>query len=227
LAKLDLLVEHKKDDKVDCGTFYCGLGGKKVDITRTYENGLYSYDYKIPADSALGTYEVIADTEFGTFKTTFEVVDKLAKKATSDVKISEKFNRITDPIVEVALVEQTKDDVLIAPSTLQGSMVTSRGSEKTTNITILADDGSCIIGQAEECLISGPTKSKDSAYKVVTFAGLPYKVTYSGPDQILEKFAISPELDGDIIPDSAWIIQVENHTPATKLYYEIVYSQVQ
>jgi hypothetical protein len=59
------------------------------------------------------------------------------------------------------------------------------------------------------------------------FAGLPYKVTYSGPDQILEKFVISPEADGDIIPDSAWIIQVENHTPATKLYYEIVYAQIQ
>lgn len=227
LSTLQLVVDLKKEGTIDCGKFYCGLGGKEIDISRTYENGFYSYNYKIPANSALGTYEVKADTDFGTFTTTFEVVDKFAKKATSTAKISEKFNRLTDPIVEVALVEQTKDDVLIAPSTLQGSMVTSRGSEKTTNITILADDGSCIIGQAEECLISGPTKSKDSAYKVVTFAGLPYKVTYSGPDQILEKFAISPELDGDIIPDSAWIIQVENHTPATKLYYEIIYSQVQ
>jgi hypothetical protein len=227
LAKLDLLVEHKKDNKIDCGTFYCGLGSKKVDISRSYENGFYSYDYKIPANSALGTYEVIADTEFGTFKTTFEVVDKLAKKATSDVKISEKFNRITDPIVEVALVEQTKDDLVIAPNTLQGSMVVSRGAEKTTNLTILADDGTCIIGQAEECLVSGPTKTKDAAYQIVTFAGLPYKVTYSGPDPILEKFSISPELDDDIIPDSAWIIQVENHVPSTKIYYEIVYKQVQ
>ena len=222
LAKLDLLVEHKKDNKIDCGTFYCGLGNKKVDISRSYQNGLYSYDYAIPANSALGTYEVIADTEFGTFKTTFEVVDKLAKKATGDVKISEKFNRITDPIVEVALVEQTKDEIVVAPSALQGSMVVPRGSEKTTNLTIFADDGSCIIGQAEECLVSGVAKAQ-----VVTFAGLQYKVTYSGPDQILEKFSITPEMDGDIIPDSAWIIQVENHTPATKLYYEIVYKQVQ
>ena len=227
LDKLDLLVEHKKDDKIDCGSFYCGLGNKKVDISRSYKNGFYSYDYKIPANSALGTYEVIADTDFGTFKTTFEVVEKLAKKVTSNVKISEKFNRITDPIVEVALVEQIKDDLVLAPNTLQGSMAVSRGAEKTTNLTILADDGTCIIGQAEECLISEPTKTKDAVYQIVTIAGLPYKVTYSGPNPILEKFSISPEQDNGIIPDSAWIIQVENHVPSAKLYYEIVYKQVQ
>jgi len=222
LSTLDLVVNLKKEGTVDCGKFYCGLGGKQIDISRTYENGLYSYDYKIPADSALGTYEVKADTDFGTFTTTFEVVDKLVKKVTGDVKISEKFNRITDPIVEVTLMEQTKHETVVAPNTLQGSLVAPRGSEKTTNITILADDGTCIIGQDEGCLVSGPAKAK-----VVTFAGLPYKVTYSGPDQILEKFVISPEQDNDIIPDSSWIIQIENHTPSTKLYYEIIYTQVQ
>lgn len=227
LAKLDLLVEHKKDDKIDCGTFYCGLGNKKVDISRSYENGFYSYDYKIPANSALGTYEVIADTEFGTFKTTFEVVDKLAKKTSGTDKISEKFNRITDAIVEVGLFEQTKDDVLVAPSMVQGSLVSPRGSEKTVNITIMADDGTCIIGQDELCLISGPTKEKGLAYKLVKVAGLSYKVTYSGSEQILEKFSISPELDEDIIPDSTWIIQIDGHTSSTKLYYEIVYRQIQ
>ncbi|MEM2160656.1 MAG: hypothetical protein QXN55_06860, partial [Candidatus Nitrosotenuis sp.] len=227
LSTLDLVVNHKKEDGIDCGRFYCGLGGKQVDISRSYSNGFYSYDYKIPANSALGTYEVIADTDFGTFSTTFEVVESLAKKISGDKKISEKFNRITDPIVEVGLFEQTKDDILVAPNTVQGSLVVPRGSEKTTNISITADDGTCIIGQAQGCLISGPTNDKTSSYKLVTVAGLPYKVTYSGPEQILEKFSISPELDEDIIPDSTWIIQVENHVPSAKLYYEIIYRQVQ
>jgi hypothetical protein len=226
LQTLDLVVNLKKEGAIDCGKFYCGLGGKQIDISRSYQNGLYSYDYTIPSNSALGTYEVKADTDFGTFTTTFDVVDKLAKKATSTTKISEKFNRISDPIVEVELFEKTKGETLIAPSTIQGSLVTTRGSE-STNLTITADDGSCIIGQAEECLVSGPTKNKDSAYKLVTITGLPYKVTYSGPSQILEKFSITPELDDDIIPDATWVIQVENHVPSAKLYYEIVYKQIQ
>ncbi len=84
-----------------------------------------------------------------------------------------------------------------------------------------------MIGQADGCIISGPTKDGSLAYKTVTFAGLNYKVTYSGPDAVLEKFSITPYLDEDVIPDSTWVINVENHTPATKLYYEIVYKEIQ
>jgi hypothetical protein len=224
---IDLVVDLKKEGAIYCGAFYCGLGGKEIDISSSYSNGHYSYDYKIPANSALGVYDVKVDTDFGTFNTTFEVVDKLTKKTSGTAKISEKFNRITDSIVEVGLFEQTKDDVLVAPSMVQGSLVASRGSEKTVNITIMADDGTCIIGQDKLCLVSGPTKEKGLVYKIVKVAGLSYKVTYSGSDQILEKFSISPELDEDIIPDSTWIIQVDGHTPSTKLYYEIVYRQIQ
>lgn len=224
---LDLVVNLKKEGAINCGNFYCGLGGNAIDISRSYSNGHYSYDYKIPINSALGTYEVKADTDFGTFNTTFEVVDKLAKKTSGTEKISEKFNRIADPIVEVGLFEYTQDEVIVAPSMVQGSLFAPRGSEKTVNISIIADDGNCIIGQDELCLISGPTKEKGLAYKIVKIAGLPYKVTYSGSEQILEKFSISPELDEDIIPDSTWVIQVDGHTPATKLYYEIVYRQIQ
>lgn len=224
---VDLVVNLKKEDSINCGAFYCGLGGKEIDISQSYSNGHYSYDYKIPTNSALGVYDVNVDTDFGTFSTTFEVVDKLTKKTSGTAKISEKFNRITDSIVEVGLFEQTKDDALVAPSMVQGSLFAPRGSEKTVNITIMADDGTCIIGQDALCAISGPTKEKGLAYKLVQVAGLSYKITYSGSEQILEKFSISPELDEDIIPDSTWIIQVDGHTPSTKLYYEIMYRQIQ
>ncbi|MBI5698174.1 MAG: lamin tail domain-containing protein, partial [Thaumarchaeota archaeon] len=153
LTTLELVVNLKDDSKIDCGKFYCGLGGKQIDISRSYANGLYSYDYTIPANSAIGTYEVKADTDFGTFTTTFDVVEKLAKKTSESAsKISEKFSRITDPIVEVGLFEQTKDDQSVAPTVLRGSLVTPRGSEMTVNLMITADDGTCIIGQSEDCL---------------------------------------------------------------------------
>lgn len=228
LSTLDLVINLKKTDGIDCGNYYCGLGGKQIDISRNYLNGLYSYDYKIPTNAAIGTYEVKADTDFGTFTNTFDVVNKLTKKTSSSAaKISEKFNRITDAAVEIGLFAQTKDDKSVAPSLVQGSLITGRGSEKTVNLTITADDGTCVIGQADECLVSGPTKETGLAYKTVTFAGLNYKVTYSGPDAILEKFSITPDLDEDVIPDSSWIVEIDNHTSATKLYYEIVYKEIQ
>lgn len=228
LTTLDLVINLKDDGKINCGKFYCGLGGSAIDVSRSYENGFYSYDYKIPANSAIGTYEVKADTDFGTFSTTFDVVEKLTKKTSESAsKISEKFNRITDSIVEVGLFEQIKDDKSVAPSILQGSLITPRGSEKTVNLMITADDGTCIIGQSEDCLVSGPTKENGLAYKTVTFAGLQYKITYSGPEPILEKFSIAPALAEDVIPDSSWFIEVENHVPTAKIYYEIVYTEIQ
>ena len=94
-------------------------------------------------------------------------------------------------------------------------------------ILIQTDDGTCIIGQSKDCLVSDSTRTDDSEYKTVTIDGLPYKVVYSGPNLILEKFSISPEESDDIIPDSTWHIEMTNRVPSAKLYYEIIYKQIQ
>ncbi|HXG73799.1 MAG TPA: lamin tail domain-containing protein [Candidatus Nitrosotenuis sp.] len=222
LNSLDLVV-IPEDTKINCGNFYCGLGGKKIDIARSYNNGIYSYDYKIPANTALGNYVVKADTEFGTFTKPFKIVEKKMTQ-TKPQQITEKFNRITDTVVDVPLFAQTKDQQTIAPVTLQGSMFTPKGSEASINLKVTNEEGQCIIGQDPDCLVSESTGGK---YKVVTIGAQDYKVTYSGHMATLEKFSISPQAEGEAIPDSVWTLEMVNGDTKSRLYYEIVYTSFQ
>jgi hypothetical protein len=51
-----------------------------------------------------------------------------------------------------------------------------------------------------------------------------FKIQYSGPDAVLEKFTITPESDLAVIQNSVWtvdIIKEENQN--SKFYYEITY----
>lgn len=227
LSKLDLVVIPEESTEVNCGTSYCGLGGKKIDLTRYYDNGSYQYDYALPTSVALGNYVIKADTEFGTFTTTFKVVEKVAE-VKIPTKISEKINRIRESLVEIPIFEQTLEDQNVAPILWQGSVVTPRGSEKDVNLKITNEEGQCIIGQDADCLISKSTKSADTSYEVVTIGAYSYRVTYSGHTPLLEKFAISPESDGDAIPDSVWTVEiVKEEGKSSRFYYEIVYKPLQ
>ncbi len=229
LRTLDLAIIPEKDTQITCGTYDCGLGGSKIDLTRYYDNGLYQYDYKLSTASELGNYIIKADTEFGTFSKTFKVIERKVLEKTEPKplgKISEKFNRITDSLIDISLFEQNVQDQTVAPSSIQGSLVTNRGLEKSVNIKIIADDGSCVIGQDDDCLVSESTKSSSGGYELVTFAGLKYKVTYSGFDAILEKFSITPE--SGVIPNSIWTVEIEKEqNQSSRFYYEVTYEPVQ
>ncbi len=227
LGKLDLVIIPEESTKINCGNFNCGLGGKKIDLVRYYDSGSYKYDYAIPTNAVLGNYVIKADTEFGTFTKTFNIVKP--KPATTEAKmITEKFNRITDALTKVNLLTQTIEGNDVSPVLLQGSVLTPRGSEKDVNLMITTDDGQCIIGQDTECAVSKSTKSSSGGYQLVTVGLDKYKVTYSGHTTLLEKFSIMPESDDDYIPDSAWTLEVvRKQGTISKLYYEIVYKQLQ
>jgi hypothetical protein len=227
LDTLDLIIVPEKDTEINCGTFYCGLGGKKTDIARSYNNGLYSYDYKIPANAALGNYVIKADTDFGTFTKTFKIGKTIVEIKTPQ-KISEKFNRITESVVEIPLFAQTIEDQTVAPITLQGSVVTTKGAEKDVNLMITSEEGQCVIGQDVECLVSKSTKSSEGGYEIVMIGANNYKVTYSGHTPLLEKFSIMPESEDDTILDSIWTVEIaKKEGQSSRLYYEIVYTSLQ
>jgi hypothetical protein len=226
IGKLDLVVIPEESTKINCGNFYCGLGGKKIDLTRYYNNGLYQYDYVLPSNVALGNYVVKADTEFGIFTKTFKVVEK--KPQTELKTISEKVNRITDAVTEVGLYAQTMGGKTVVPILLQGSVVTPRGSEKDVNLMITTEDGHCIIGQDVECAVTKSTKNLKGGYEIAIIGAQRYKVTYSGHLPLLEKFSIAPESAYDSIPDSVWTLEVvRKQGTISKLYYELVYKEVQ
>lgn len=232
LGKLDLVVIPDDSTALSCGNFYCGLGGKKVDISRTYESGIYSYDHPIPTSAPLGTYVVKVDTEFGTFSKTFKVVERKAPEpepakpepaaVPSKDTVSEKFNRITDSEIAVELFSKEIDGMQAAPWSVKGSMTTSRGEEGGVNIQIMADDGQCIIGPGSSCLVTESTKTADSNTVQVTVAGIDYIVEYSGPDRTVEKFVITP-VEDVVIPDSVWLVEIVKGDQPSRFYYEIVY----
>jgi len=227
LNKMDLVVLSENDTKTNCGTVYCELGGKQIDLTSHYNSGLYKYDYVIPQSVSLGNYVVKVYTEFGTFDKTFKVVEKQVTAAPSK-KISEKFNRITDSSIPISLTEKTLQGQTVLPKALQGSLVVTRGAESKVNMQISTQSGQCIIGQASGCLVSKSTKTLNSAYGVVQVNGTSLKIQYSGPSALLETFAITPESDLDTIQSSIWTVGViKEQGQSSKFYYEITYVPTQ
>lgn len=225
LDRMDLVVLSENDTKINCGTVYCGLGGKQIDLSKHYNSGLYKYDYMIPQSASLGNYVIKVDAEFGTFTKAIKVVEKVASAPT---KISEKFSRITDSSIPISLMDKTIQDQPVSPKMLQGSLVVARGTESKINMQISTESGQCIIGQASDCLVSKSTKTLNSDYTVVQVDGTGFKVQYSGPGTVLETFSIMPESDLNTIQDSVWTVDItRDQNQYSKFYYEITYVQAQ
>ncbi|MBI5147375.1 MAG: lamin tail domain-containing protein [Thaumarchaeota archaeon] len=229
LDQLNLVVLLEDEDKINCGTSYCGLGGKQIDLSKYYDSGIYNYDYVIPQSAPLGNYVVKVDAQFGTFTKTFKVVEKkITQIETEPKKISEKFNRITDSSIQIPLVEKTIQDQAALPKVLQGSLVVKRDDVSKVNIRLLTESGQCVIGQTSNCLVSKSTRTLNSDYSIVQIDGTGFKVQYSGPGPILEKFTIMPEFDLNTIQDSVWTVDiVKEQDQYSKFYYEITYVSAQ
>ncbi|WKT57274.1 hypothetical protein QVH35_07550 [Candidatus Nitrosotenuis chungbukensis] len=229
LDQLNLVVLLEDENKINCGTLYCGLGGKQIDLSKYYDSGAYKYDYVIPQSASLGNYVVKVDAQFGTFTKAFKVVEKkITPIETQPKKISEKFNRITDLSIQIPLVEKTIQDQTVSPKVLQGSLVVKRDEVSKVNIRLLTEGGQCIIGQTSDCLVSKSTRTLDSDYSIVQIDGTGFKVQYSGPGPILEKFTIMPESDLNTIQDSVWTVDlVKEQDQYSKFYYTITYVSAQ
>jgi hypothetical protein len=227
LDQLNLVVLLKDENEINCGTLYCGLGGKEIDLSKYYDSGVYKYDYVIPQSASFGNYVVKVDAQFGTFTKTFKVVEKKIIETPSK-KISEKFNRITDSSISVPLMEKTIQDQAVSPKVFQGSLIVKRGAESKINIHLSTEGGQCIIGPTSDCLVSKSTRTLNSDYSIVQIDGTGFKIQYSGPGPVLEKFTIMPESDLNTIQDSVWAVDiVKEQDQYSKFYYEITYVQTQ
>lgn len=228
LDQLNLVVLLEDENKINCGTLYCGLGGKSIDLSKYYDSGTYKYDYVIPQSASLGNYVVKVDAQFGTFTKTFKVVEKTAPVETPPKKISEKYNRITDSSISIPLMEQIIQDQAVSPKMLQGSLIVKRGAESKINIQISTESGQCVIGQTSDCLVSKSTRTLDSDYNIVQIDGTGFKIYYSGPGPVLEKFTIMPEFDLNTIQDSVWTVDiVKEQDQYSKFYYKLTYTPTQ
>ncbi|MFB5646326.1 MAG: hypothetical protein ACE5R3_07005, partial [Nitrosopumilaceae archaeon] len=69
LDNLSVTIVREDQTQITCGSFICGKAGETTAL-RPSASGSLVFDYVIPTkDSALGIYEVIVDSAFGTFST--------------------------------------------------------------------------------------------------------------------------------------------------------------
>ncbi|KAG2474140.1 MAG: S-layer protein, contains zincin protease domain and Ig-fold domain [Nitrosopumilales archaeon] len=231
LENIVVTVIHEDELQITCGSFICGRSGSVSSRVAPSQSGSFTFDYEIPiSDDAKGKYEIIADTEFGVYSIFFVVTDKLLivpgeQEPTSLAKrITEKFNRIPDSFVSISVTEKIFDGVEMLPRVLQGSLLTPvRGEEANVNIKISTEDGTCIIGQESDCLVTDSTRGPGAIYKIVEIDGVNYKVRYSGIDARLEKFTILPESSDGNLLDSTWNVEVIKDDQPSRLYYKITY----
>jgi len=222
---IEVGIPTEEQTKLNCGAFVCGIG---VPITtlRQDPTGTFIYEHKFPNDAVLGTYIITFNAEFGTFTKLIQLVEKIPEPEESSLgeRVIEKFNRITDPEIQITVNKKIVEEKELSPRVIQGSLFTTlRGEEANVNLKISARDGTCIIGPDVNCLIKDSTRLPGQIYEVVRIDGINYNVRYSGPDVLLEKYTILPVDSDAFFPDSKWNVEVIKEEQSSRLYYKVTY----
>ncbi len=217
-------------------------------IAVTFDSkGAFSYDYKISETATLGTYIVVADTDFDRVTDTFEVVSELPpeeepieESSQPDTTITtpsiespkeptivstktvDRVNRITDSFIPISIEQKTVEGETLNPRILDGLLRVNSGDESSVNVKVTLDN-MCLIGQDSDCKIIKSTRSSDSLYEIIKIDDTNFKVRYSGPAAKLEKFTILPEDPNGTIPDGDWNVQIVKDNQISRFYYKISY----
>ena len=214
----------------------CGFGNydKRLRVSEGSDGSTFFMNYKIPSNSQIGKYTVTADTHFGQIEKSFFVIDESdvigsVSSSSSDssfkqLKIIEKFNRISNTEIPIILDEKSTEDSTLVPRVIQGSLFTSaRGEESAVNLRITATNGQCVIGPDSNCLVSESTRKPGEIYSVVSIDDTNYNIRYSGNDVRLEKFSIIPEDSNSKIDIDSWNVEIIKDEQPTRFYYKVSY----
>lgn len=222
-------IPGEEQTALNCGSFVCGKGVPITEV-RPNQNGIFYHEHKIPTDprAALGTFIITFDTEFGTFKKPFEVVEKQIIEPQPEPQLAdriiEKTNRIPDAFIQISVEKKMVNDTSLSPRVIQGSLFTpNRGQESNVNLKVSTESGVCVIGPADQCMVSESTRVPGEIYKIVEIDQMQYNIRYSGPDVTLEKFTILPVSDEDVLPDSTWKVEVIKEDQSSRFYYKVTY----
>lgn len=218
---VEITIFREDEKQVKCGSFICGVPEASGTIVPT-GSGLLRYSYIIPGDNAEGEYEILASTKFGTFSTGFTVAGA-APVEEVEYRVTEKFNRITDSQIPITIETRELDGREMFPRALHGSVFTpARADDVAVNLRVTSPGGTCVIGPAGECAVSELTKSQGGIYINAEIDGQWYKIRYSGPGVILEKFSILP-VDEGAIRAGEWEVEIIKEDQPSKFYYKITY----
>lgn len=221
---IEVGVPTEEQTKLNCGAFVCGTGVKSTTL-RQDPTGTFTYDHNFPINAKLGPYVITFNTEFGKFTKTIQLVEKIPEPEPSVLgeRVIEKFNRITEPELQIIVNEKTVEEKKLSPRVIQGSLFTTlRGEESNVNLKITTDD-ICVIGPDTDCLVKESTRKQGQIYEIVNINGVDYNVRYSGPDVLLEKYTVLPVDPESYIPPSTWDVKVLKEEQSSRLYYKVTY----
>jgi hypothetical protein len=239
ISVFDVDVKISKDDKLISGT-----------TVRFDPTGSFNYNYVIPQNANLGNYTVKADTDFDTTTALYEVVNELPPEPvtqpveepttgttapTSEMptptvthkKITDTINRISGSSIPITVKTKNIEEKNYVPTLLEGTLRVNAGDESKVNIKVIADDGTCLIGQDNNCKVTKSTREGSSLYKIVKVGDTNLKIRYSGNSAILEKFTILPEDPSGAIPEGNWHVEIIKDKQISRFYYKISYTSVE
>ena len=135
----------------------------------------------------------------------------------------EKINKISDSVIPITLGEQSVGNMTYYPRQLDGLLRVNPGNENYVSIKVSSQNGTCIIGQDSDCLVTKSTVQSGMIYQAVTIDGKNFLVGYSGTGLRLQQFSILPASVNDVIPDGQWNVNVLKKDQVTRFYYQVTY----
>lgn len=216
--------------EVDCGTVACGVHKGKTTKILPDSTASFTYQFAIPDGAgAVGTYEVTVESQVGIKRVTFEVVEPEPEPVSQEI-IIQRQNRLPGSEFEIRtygnpeLVHEGRT-VSAWPVSVTGSVVAPLGEEQNVNLRVSTEDGTCIIGQAVDCMISESAASRGKVYDVVQLGGgTSVTVVYNGAGERAERFSIFPEEEGQgRLPDMTWNVSIMKDDQASRFYYKATY----
>ncbi len=134
-----------------------------------------------------------------------------------------KTSQIPDSLIPITLGEKTMGTMTYSPIQLDGLLRVNPGDENDISVKVSSQNGTCIIGQDSNCLVSQSTEQSGMLYKTVPIDGKNFLVGYSGTGLRLQQFSILPATTTDVIPDGQWSVDVIKKDQVTRFYYQVTY----
>jgi len=108
---------------------------------------------------------------------------------------------------------------IMLPRSLSVTLQAADGAD--ASLTLAHADGTCVIGNAEGCLVKGPTRTPDSLYRTVSVGTLSLDVRYSGDGASPVRITVIPSERGGALPDSEWAVEAggSEEPPMHKVIY--------
>ncbi|MCV0373288.1 MAG: hypothetical protein K5793_07015, partial [Nitrosarchaeum sp.] len=190
---------QSNDDTPAYGVISLIVDGKTVSRTAQLiqpEQTKVDFEWSIPSVNQYTTHGVQAKIDF---------YDKSISTSTGILNVVEKTRTISlQELEEIKPIVDSRGSLVAEPALLYAS----NPHDGNLRFQVVSEDGMCVIGSASDCAIQESTYNNRGGLESITIDDSVYRVKYSGPDSILERFSIT-SID-PILADWSITLESEN-----------------